>query len=103
VNARVLAASENTISFSKTARASILAGAGEVGGACKVAFTFGLETDPEVAAKFLKKLTLQARHSLITPQTSTFKPSKNLIPAKAVSEAFSGMPKKSAAHRDGWT
>jgi len=103
VNARVLVASEDTVSFSKNARAAILAGAGEVGRACKVAFTFGLETDPEVAAKFVKKLTLQARHNHITPRTSTFKPAKNLIPAKAVSEAFSGIPKKSVAHRDGWT
>jgi hypothetical protein len=56
-----------------------------------------------VAAKFLKKLTLQARHNHITPHTSTFKPAKNLIPAKAILEAFSGMPKKFVAHRDGWT
>ena len=66
VNARVLAASEDTVSLSKTARAAILAGVGEVGRACKVAFNFGLETDPEVAAKFLKKRTLQARHNHIT-------------------------------------
>jgi hypothetical protein len=99
----VLVASEDTIAFSKTARAANLAGAGEVGRACKVAFTFGFETDPEVAAKFLKKLALQARNNHITPHSSTFKPTKNLIPAKAVSEAFSGMPKKSVAHRDGWT
>ena len=100
---RVLAASEDTVSFSKTAMAAILAGAGEVGRACKVAFTFGLDTDPEVGAKFMKKLALQARHNHITPHSSTFKPMKNLIPAKAVSEAFSGMPKKSTAHKDGWT
>ncbi len=101
VNASVRADSDDTLLFSKTIRAAILARAGEVGRACKVAFTYGIETDPEIAAKFLKKLTLQARHSHITPHSSTLKPAKNLIPAKAVSEAFSGMPKKSDAHRDG--
>jgi hypothetical protein len=86
---RVLGALEDTVPFSKTTRVAILAGAGEAGRACKVAFTFGLETDPEVVAKFLKKLTLQARHIHITPHSSTVKPAKNLISAKAVSEAFS--------------
>ncbi len=103
VTARVLAALEDTVSFSKIARAAILAWVGEVGRACKVAFTFGLETDPEVAAKFLGKFTLQDRHSHITPHFFTFKPAKNSIPAKAVSEAFSRMPKKYVAHTDGWT
>ncbi len=68
-----------------------------------MAFTYGMETDPVLAAKFLKKLTLQARHSHIAPHVSDFKPTKNLIPHKALTEAFSGMPKTSAAHRDGWT
>ena len=54
VTPRVLATSEDTVSFSKTARTAILAGAGEIGRACKVAFTFGLEIDPEVAATFQK-------------------------------------------------
>ena len=89
VTTRVLAALEDTVSFLKTARAAILAGAGEMRRARKVAFTFGLETDPEFAAKFLKKRTLQARHIHITPHSSTVKPAKNLISAKAVSEAFS--------------
>jgi hypothetical protein len=88
VTTRVLATSEDTVSFSKTARVAILAGAGEVGRACKVAYTFGLETNPEVAATFLKKLTLQSRHNHIVPHSSTFKPAKNWIPAKAISEAF---------------
>ena len=99
----MLAASEDTVSFTNNARAAILAGGGEVGRACKVAFTFGLETDPDVAAKFLKKLTLQARHSHITTHSSILKPAKNQITAKAVWEAFSGMPKKFVAHRDEWT
>jgi hypothetical protein len=89
VNASTRVAYNAIVSFSKTLRAAILAGAGEAGRACKVAFTYGLETVPEVAAKFLKKLTLQACHNHITLHSSTFKPAKNLIPAKAVSEAFS--------------
>jgi hypothetical protein len=46
-------ASTDTTTLSKTAaRFAILAGAGEVGRACKVAFTYGLEINPGVAAKF---------------------------------------------------
>jgi hypothetical protein len=52
--------STDTVVFSKTARASLLASVGEVGRACKVA-----ETDPVVAAEFLWKLNLQSRHSHI--------------------------------------
>jgi hypothetical protein len=94
-------ASTDTATFLKTARAAIPAGAGQVGRTCKVAFTYGLETDPEVAAKFLKKLTLHARHPHIAPHTSTIKPTKNLISSKALMDAFLGMPKQSAAHHDG--
>ena len=93
VTSRVFAALEDAVTFSKTVRVNILAGAREVGRACKVAFTFYLETDPEVAAKFLGKLTLQARHINFFPHSSTFKPANNLIPAKGISEAFSGMTK----------
>ena len=52
------AASSDPISFSKMAREAILAGPGKVGRACKVAFTYGLETNPAIAATFLAKLTL---------------------------------------------
>jgi hypothetical protein len=97
------ATSLGTVVFSNTARDSILAGTGEVGMACNVAFTYGLKTKPVVAAKFLKKLTLQSRHAHIAPHISFFKPAKNLIPLKAITCAFSRMPKKSAAHKDGWT
>ncbi len=38
--------SASTSSFSKTARAAILEGAGAFGRACKLAFSYGLETDP---------------------------------------------------------
>ncbi len=46
-------------SFSKTAWAAILEKVGAVGRAVKLAFSFGLESDPLVAAEFLAKLTLQ--------------------------------------------
>jgi hypothetical protein len=73
------ASSNDSMTFSKTAKAAIMAGAREVGRACTVAFTYGLEINPVVATKFLKKLTLQTRHPHKTPQTSTLKPAKNLI------------------------
>jgi len=56
-----------------------------------------------VAASFLAKLALQARHSHVPLHPSSLKPAKNSIPLYAIVEAFSNMPKKSAAHRDGWT
>jgi hypothetical protein len=68
-----------------------------------VAFTFGIEADPEVAANFLAKLTLHAKHSHAPLHPSSLKPAKNSIPLSAVTEAFSKMPKKSVAHGDGWT
>ena len=95
------AASSDPISFSKTERAAIKAGAGEVSQACKVAFTYGLETNPSIAATFLAKLTLKSRHSHIPLHSSNLKQAKNLISQKNLSDAFTGMPKKSAAHRDG--
>ncbi len=96
--------SASTTTFSKTTRAAILARAGAVGRACKLAFSYGLETDPGIAAKFMAKLTLKARHSHIPTHVSKVKLPRNCIPLKVVTEAFSGIPKKSAAlHRDGWT
>jgi hypothetical protein len=55
---RTYVASTQPHSFSKIARASALAGARELGRACKVAFTCGIEADREVATSFLAKLTL---------------------------------------------
>ncbi len=68
-----------------------------------MAFTYGLESGPAVVAKFLAKLTLPTKHSRIPLHTPTVRASKNLIPLKAITKAFSRMPKKLAAHRDGWT
>ncbi len=99
----VESSSSQPLSFSKTARAAALASAGEVGRACKIAFTYGIESDPVVASKFLAKLILPARHSHIAPHTPTIRLAKNCISVKKVTEAFTRMPKKSAAQRDGWT
>jgi len=74
-----------------------------VGRACKLAFSYGLETNPVFAAKFLDKLTLGASHSHIEAHAPKVKPPMSCIPMEAVTDAFSGMPKKFAAHRDGWT
>ena len=63
--------STDTVAYSKTARAALLAGAGEVGRVPKVAFTYGLMTDPLVATEFLKKLTLQSMHAHIAPHISS--------------------------------
>ena len=65
-----------------------------MGRACKLAFSYGLETDPRIAANFLAKLTLGSRHSHIEAHVPKVKPPKNCIPLKAVTDAFSGMPKK---------
>ena len=74
-----------------------------MGRACKLAFSYGLESDPTVAAKFLSKLTLKKKHDHIQEYVAKVKPTGNRIPLKAFTDSFSGMPKKSAAHRDGWT
>jgi hypothetical protein len=93
----------STTIFFKIARAAILTIAGAMGRVCKQAFSYGLETDPEIAAKFLERLTLKARHARIHVHVPKVKPPANCIPLKAVMDAFSWMPKKSVAHRDGWT
>jgi len=95
---RIVTASTKPHSFSKTARAAALAGARELGRACKVAFTYGIKADPEVAASFLVKLTLRAKHSHVPLHPSSMKPATNSIILTVVADAFSKMPKKSAAH-----
>ena len=55
---RTVAAFAHSRSFSKTARAATLASARELGRACKVAFTYGIEADLDIAASFLAKLAL---------------------------------------------
>ena len=93
----------STTTLSKTARAAILAGTRAVGRACKIAFAYGIETDPMIAAEFLSKLTIKDKHTHIPAHDPKVKPPTNLIPIKTLTDAFSGMPKKSASHPDGWT
>ena len=59
--------SASSSTFSKTARVHvvILAGARAIGRACKLAFSYGMESDPAVAAEFLAKVTLRAKQSHI--------------------------------------
>ncbi len=72
-----------------------------MGRASKLAFSYGIESDLVIATKFFSKLTLTKRQSRIHLHVSKINPPENYIPLKAVMDAFSGMPKKSAAHRDG--
>jgi len=102
VRGRTVAAPVQPHSFSKTARAAALGGSGDLGRACKMAFTYGIEADPEVAASFLTKMTLRARHYHVPLHPSSLKPAKNSIPMTAVAEAFSKISKNVSAHRDGW-
>ena len=95
--------SSSSSTFSKTTRAAILAGVGAMGRACELAFSYGLESDPSVAAKFMSKLTLKKKHDHIQEYVAKVKPTGKCIPLKAVPDAFSGMLKKSTAHRGGWT
>jgi hypothetical protein len=56
-----------------------------------------------VATEYLANLTLQQRHSHIPVYDFKVAPRPNRIPLKSVTDTFSGMSKKSAAHRNGWT
>ncbi len=82
-------------------KAAVMAKAGAVGRACKHTFSYGLESEPLVAAEFLAKLTLQQKQSHNPVYESKVAPRPNRIPLKSVIDAFSGMPKESVAHRDG--
>ena len=60
-----------------------------------------MESDPVVAVEFLAKLTLHQRHSHIPIYESKVLPRPNCIHLKSLTDAFSGMPKKSEAHTNG--
>ena len=87
--------------FPLTARATFLEGCGAVGKVCKLAFSYGTESDPIVAATFLAKLARSTKHQHVPAPPSTYKSAFVPIPLKAVTDAFTWMPKKSAPHRDG--
>jgi hypothetical protein len=89
--------------FPLTTRAASLAGCGAVGKACQLAFSYGYESDPAVATTFLAKITRATLHTHVPPPPLTYSSAFVPIPLKAVTDAFTGIPKKSAPHRDGWT
>ena len=60
-------------SFSLAARAATLACNGAVGKTCKLAFPYGTETGPDVAATFLAKLTRSTMHTHVLPLPSAHK------------------------------
>ncbi len=70
-----------------------------------MAFSYGTESDPIVAATFLAKLTRTVPHTHVPMPPSSFKTAFLPVPIKAVTYAFThtGMPKKSAPHKDGLT
>ena len=74
--------STSNSSFSKTARAAIMAGFGAMGRACKLAFSYCLESDPAIAAKFLSKLTLKKKHAHIPDFVARVKSAGNSIHLK---------------------
>jgi hypothetical protein len=78
----------STTFFSKTARAAILASAGAVGRACKLAFSFGLEADPGIAAEFRARLALKKKHGHIPEHVTKVKPPVSYIPLKAITYVF---------------
>jgi hypothetical protein len=103
VTCRVHAITKPANVFPLAARAASLAGCGAVGKACKLAFSYGTESDPGVAATFLAKLTMTIPHDHVPLPPSAYKSAFVPIPLKAIADAFTGMPKKSAPHRDRWT
>jgi hypothetical protein len=56
-----------------------------------------------MTSKFFSKLTPKARHAHIPAHVPKVKTLPNRIPSKVETNAFSWMPKKPAAHKDGWS
>ena len=68
-----------------------------------LAFSYGTEFDPIIAASISAKLTRTTPHTHVSPPPSSYKATLFVpIPIKAVTDVFTGMPKKSARHRDVW-
>jgi hypothetical protein len=61
-----------------------------------LAFFYGTNFDPTVAAFFLAKLTRTIPHTHVPPPPSSCKIAFVPIPIRADTDAFIGMPKKSA-------
>jgi len=89
-------------SFPLTSRVAALAKCRAVGKACKLAFSYGTESDPEVAARFLANFTRTVPHTHVPPPPSSYKTAFVPIPLKAINYMFTGMSKKSVP-RHWWT
>jgi hypothetical protein len=100
---RVHALTQPAQSFPLIARAAALAGCGAASKAGKLAFSYGSESDPEVAARFVAKLTRTAPHTHVAPPPSSYKTTFVPIPQRVITDTFTGMPRKTTPHRDGWT
>ena len=66
---------KTSVSFTQAARVAALAGCGTVGKECKIAFSYGTESDPVVAATFLAKLTRPTLHTHVPPLPPAYKSS----------------------------
>jgi len=100
---RVYAHTRPSKTFPPTAKAADLSGCGDAGKACTLAFSYGTESDPTVAATFMSKLTRTIPHTHVPLPPSSYKTILVPIPIKTVTYAFTSMPKKYAPYRDGWT
>jgi hypothetical protein len=89
--------------FPQTFRDATLAGCGVVCKACRLAFSYGTESDPTIAASVLAKLTRTIPHTYGSPPPSSYNTAFVPIIVKGVTDAFTCMPKKSAFHKNLWT
>jgi hypothetical protein len=92
-----------TVAFTQTARATTLARCGDVEKACKIAFSYGNESDPALNVTFLAKLTRSPPYTHVPSPPFVVMSSFVPIPIKSVLDTFTSMPKKYAPMRDGWT
>jgi hypothetical protein len=81
-------------SFPLIARAALLAGCGAIGKACKFAFSYGTESGPEVVVRFMANLPRTTPHTHVPLPPSSCKFAFVPIPLKAITDMFTGMPKK---------
>jgi hypothetical protein len=73
-----------------------LACCGDVGKACQIAFSYGIELNKVVVGRILPKLTRSTLHTHVTIPSSTYSLAFIPIPIMFVKDALTGMAKKSA-------
>ena len=78
--------------FPRIARVVALVGCGAVGKACKLAISYGTESDPVIVASFLAKVTKMIPYTHAPLPPSSYKIVLVPIPIKVVKDAFTGMP-----------